>query len=157
MYRRCTPGPEVFLVHPGGPFFVNKDLGNWTIPKGVIEPGENELDAARREFREETGLESAGPYLRLGQIRQRSGKQVVCWAFEAADNLAPHPSVQSITFNLEWPPNSGTIREFPEVDRGAFFSIPDAHAKLIPAQVPFLDRLVAALGTSTTTTDSSGS
>lgn len=155
MFRRGARGPEVFLGHPGGPFFLNKDLGHWTIPKGVIEPGENELDAARREFREETGLESAGPYLRLGQIRQRSGKQVVCWAFEAPDHIAETPCVRSITFSLEWPPNSGTIREFPEVDRGAFFSIPDAHAKLIPAQVPFLDRLVAALGSSTTT-DSSG-
>jgi predicted NUDIX family NTP pyrophosphohydrolase len=134
---------EVFLVHPGGPFWKKKDLGSWSIPKGEHEPGENALDVARREFQEETGFPlSQGNMIPLGEIKQPSGKTITAWAVEgecAAD------SIKSNVFSMEWPPNSGSMQEFPEVDRAEWFSIPRARAKILPGQSGFLDRLADQL------------
>jgi predicted NUDIX family NTP pyrophosphohydrolase len=140
MFRQRADQLEVFLVHPGGPYFRNKDDGAWTIPKGQIENDEDPLDAARREFVEETGLTPEGPYLPLVSVRQKGGKTVMGWAFrgDAADPVTIHPN----TFMLEWPPRSGRMREFPEIDFAAFFTVEEARRKLNPAQVAFLDELV---------------
>jgi predicted NUDIX family NTP pyrophosphohydrolase len=140
MFRERAGVLEVFLVHPGGPYFRNKDEGAWTIPKGQIEEGEEPLDAARREFREETGLSSDGPYLPLAAVKQKSGKTVMGWAFrgDAVDPVTIRPN----TFRLEWPPRSGRMREFPEIDFAGFFTVDEARRKLNPAQVAFLDQLI---------------
>jgi predicted NUDIX family NTP pyrophosphohydrolase len=142
MFREEANGLEVFLVHPGGPFFRNKDDGAWTIPKGLIEEGEQPLDAAIREFHEETSLSSAPPYIPLTPVRQKSGKIVMAWAFRGdADPYA----VKANTFTIEWPPGSGQMREYPEIDYAAFFTVPVARRKLNPAQVSFLDELERSL------------
>ena len=145
MFRQRGNALEVFLVHPGGPYFKNKDEGAWTIPKGQIEAGEEPLDAACREFVEETGLSSQGPYLPLTSVRQKGGKTVMGWAFRGD---VPDPiTIRPNRFTLEWPPRSGRMREFPEVDFAAFFTIDEARRKLNPAQVAFveeLEQLVAA-------------
>jgi len=143
MYRVRDGQLQVFLAHPGGPFFAKKDEGHWTIPKGEIESGEDLLAAAIREFKEETGIEPRGDFLELGQIEQNGGKIVHAWAFPGdGDESQP---LQSNTFELEWPPGSGKIQSFPEIDRVEFFSIPQAGKRLKGAQHPFLDRLQAAL------------
>lgn len=143
MFRR-TDGLEVLLVHPGGPFFANRDAGSWTIPKGEVDGDEEPLVAARREFVEETGLEVPGDgFISLGSVRQKGGKEVLAWAFEG--NCDPE-TIRSNTFELEWPPRSGRRREFPEIDRAAFFAPDEAKAKLNPAQVAFLERLRNAGG-----------
>ena len=136
------PDPlEVLLVHPGGPFWAKKDLGAWSIPKGEHDDGEDGLDAALREFREETGAElEAGELTDLGSIKQRGGKVVQAWA---AEGDLDADSVRSNTFTMEWPPRSGTMREFPEVDRAAWFSLEEARERINPAQAEFLDRLSA--------------
>ena len=132
---------EVLLVHPGGPFWAKKDLGAWSIPKGEHDDGEDGLDAALREFREETGAElEAGELTDLGSIKQRGGKVVQAWAAEGDLDAA---AVRSNTFTMEWPPRSGTMREFPEVDRAAWFSLEEARERINPAQAEFLDRLSA--------------
>jgi predicted NUDIX family NTP pyrophosphohydrolase len=141
MYRDDGDGLLVFLVHPGGPFFRTKDAGVWTIPKGLPEPDEPLLDAAVREFREETGLEPAGPYQALGTIQQRGGKVVHAWAFRGA--WQPDDAIRSNTFELEWPPRSGRRRSFPEVDRAELLGLSEARAKINPAQVVLIDRLEA--------------
>lgn len=141
MYRVREGRLEVFIGHPGGPLFARKDDGHWTIPKGQIDDGEEPLQAAIREFQEETGLTSAGPYQELGTIRQRSGKIVYGWAFRGDhDDTQP---IKSNLFSLEWPPHSGKFRNFPEMDRAQFFSTADARRKLKDAQVAFVDRLEA--------------
>ena len=142
MYRILTRGPEVLLVHPGGPFFAAKDDGAWTIPKGEIELNEDPLVCAKRELTEETGIvATAGSFLALGSIKQAGGKLVHAWAFKGDwDGV-----LRSNTFELEWPPRSGRTKMFPEVDRAAFFSIAQARTKLNAAQVVLLDRLLAAL------------
>jgi predicted NUDIX family NTP pyrophosphohydrolase len=144
LYRSQAGQLEVLLAHPGGPFHAKKDLGAWSIPKGEIEAGEELLDVARREFREETGHPSpAHDALPLGAVRQRGGKLVHAWALEGdLDPAAAH----SNTFTLEWPPGSGRLEAFPEIDRVAWFDLDEARARLKDAQVPFLDRLVGALG-----------
>ena len=143
MYRMREGQLEVFLAHPGGPLFNNKDEGHWSIPKGEIESDEELLTAAMREFEEETGLEPHGDFIELGAIRQKGGKIVYAWAFPGDwDEARP---LQSNTFELEWPPRSGKIQRFPEIDRVGFFSIPRARQKLKEAQQPFLDRLEAKL------------
>jgi len=139
LYRLTSGAPEVLLVHPGGPFWARKDEGAWSIPKGETGDGEDPVDAARREFAEETGstlpLESL---VALGEIRQKSGKRVSAWAAEG--DLDPD-TVRSNTFEMEWPPRSGRTREFPEVDRAAWFGLAEARRRLIPAQAEFVDRL----------------
>ena len=134
---------EVLLAHPGGPFHAKKDLGAWTIPKGEVEPGEELLEVARREFLEETGHPAPDDgAIGLGTIRQRGGKLVHAWALPG--DLDP-AMARSNTFSLEWPPGSGRLEAFPEIDRVAWFDLPEAQLHLKEAQVPFLDRLVDAL------------
>lgn len=140
MFRRSGGILEVFLVHPGGPFWMKKDAGAWSIPKGEIQDGEEPLAAAAREFQEETGLVAEGPYTPLTPIRQRGGKMVEAWAF-AGDGDAR--SVKSTTFSLEWPPGSGRRQDFPEVDRAGWFSLEEARRKILPGQAALLDELGA--------------
>lgn len=138
LYRRAAQGLEVFLVHPGGPFWAKKDL--WSIPKGEYAPGEEPLAAARREFQEETGMAAEGQLLPLGDIRQPSGKLVTAWAVEGDFDPA---FLVSNTCRIEWPPRSGRRIEIPEADRGAWFSLPAARAKIFRGQEELLDRLAA--------------
>ena len=133
---------EVLLAHPGGPFWARRDAGAWTLPKGEIDAGEDPLAAARREFREETGADAAGTALPLAPLRQKSGKTIVAWAVEG--DLDPASLVSNL-FSMEWPPGSGKLAEFPEVDRVEWFGIDAARAKIHPGQAPFLDELVARL------------
>jgi len=138
MYRKSGNGIEVFLVHPGGPFWARKDDGAWSIPKGIIAEGEDRLEAAKREFVEETSITPSEPFICLGEVRQKSGKRVYAWAFER--NGDP-PQIRSNTFTIEWPPRSGRITEFPEIDQGEFFPLPEAHRKINQDQAELLDRL----------------
>ena len=135
---------EVFLVHPGGPLWAKKDAGTWTIPKGEFEDDEDPLAAARREFVEETGFSPEGEFHDMKEIRQAGGKRVRAWAVEGDYDAA---NLSSNTFSMEWPPRSGKIREFPEVDRGCWFSIADAVEKMNPAQAAWLVELVDWLAT----------
>ena len=128
----------MLLVHPGGPFWRNKDLGTWTIPKGEIAEGETPLEAARREFQEETGLPPGEPLIPLGEIRQAGGKFVTAWAFEG-DGIPSE--LFSNTFEMEWPPRSGRRQQFPEIDRAGWFALPVARVKILEGQRPLLDRL----------------
>ena len=138
MYRKRGGRLEVLLVHPGGPFWAKKDQGAWFIPKGELAPGEDAFSAAQREFEEETGVKPAGPFLPLGHVKHKSGKTVLAWAFEGDCDPA---RLKSNTFTLEWPPHSGKKQEFPEVDRGEFFTIEAAREKILPAEFEFLIRL----------------
>lgn len=146
LYRQGGEGPEFLLVHPGGPYWAKRDAGAWTIPKGEIEPDEETRACALRELREELGpapelaLEQLTP---LGEIKQKSGKTVTAWAAEGEFDPA---ALDSITFPLEWPPRSGRQQEFPEVDRAEWFDAARAREKILPAQVPFIDRLLEHLG-----------
>lgn len=142
LYRKRGGRVEVLLVHPGGPFWQNKDDGAWSIPKGEIESGEDALEAAQREFAEETGHAAHGPFLPLGEVRTRGGKLIVAWGAEG--DLDP-AAIVSNTFTVEWPPHSGRLTEFPEVDRAAFFERGDAQRKIHAAQSALVDRLFAAL------------
>jgi len=138
MVRMCDGIPEVLLVHPGGPFFAKKDHGAWTIPKGLVDPGEDTLAAACREFREETGFAAdAARFVPLGTIRQKGGKTVHGWAF--AGDCDP-TAIESNTFEIEWPPRSGRRQRFPEADRAGFFAREGALAKILEAQRPFVER-----------------
>jgi predicted NUDIX family NTP pyrophosphohydrolase len=134
---------EVLLVHPGGPFWAKKDDGAWSIAKGEYAEGEDPLEVARREFREETGFVASPDLLDLGQVKQPGGKLVRVWAERGDHDPA---TLTSNSFRLEWPPRSGTEREFPEVDRAAWFTLEEARRKLIRGQLPFLDRLASVLG-----------
>ena len=138
MYRRNGGTLEVLLVHPGGPFWAKKDLGAWSVPKGECDPGEDELQAARREVNEETGLTPDGPFAALQSVKQPSGKLVVAWAVEFDCNPA---NITSNTFSMEWPPRSGKRAEFPEVDRAAWFRLEEARSRIQPGQRPLLDQL----------------
>ncbi len=140
LYRKCESELQVFLAHPGGPFWAKKDLGAWTIPKGEIGEGEEPLAAAKREFGEEIGLPLEGNFVALAPIRQRSGKIVLAWAVEGDCDAA---KIRSIPFSMEWPPKSGKLAEFPEVDRAGWFSIAEAKEKILAAQVPLLQELQA--------------
>lgn len=142
LYRRPAMAPtalEVLLVHPGGPFWARKDQGSWTIPKGEPEEGEALLDAARREFAEETGGRVDGEAWPLSSIQQPGGKTVHAWAIEGEFDPA---RLRSNLFTLEWPRGSGRVREFPEVDRAQWFTLAAARTHILPAQQPLLDRLV---------------
>jgi len=130
---------EVLLGHPGGPYFAGKDADHWTVLKGEVDAGEDLLAVARREFEEETGHRPPeGPTIELGEIRQKSGKRVLAWSVEG--DLDTETAVSN-SFEMEWPPRSGRIRQFPEIDRVAWFGVDDARQKIKAAQVPFLDRL----------------
>jgi predicted NUDIX family NTP pyrophosphohydrolase len=144
LFRRTAGGLEVLLAHPGGPYYGRKDAGVWTVPKGELEGDEEPLAAAVREFTEEMGsAPPAGDPVALGEARQAGGKVNVVWAVEG-DFDAEH--IRSNTFKMPWPPRSGQVQSFPEIDRAAWFGIDEARTKLRSGQLPFLDRLVDALG-----------
>jgi predicted NUDIX family NTP pyrophosphohydrolase len=138
LYRKRLGLVEVFLVHPGGPYWARKDDGTWSIPKGEYHPGEQPLQAAQREFQEETGVALDGPFLALAPVRLPSGKIVSAWACEG--DLDP-AQLRSNTFSIEWPPRSGVMQSFPEVDRGAWYSLQQAGVKLSPGQRPLLQAI----------------
>ena len=138
MVRQCDGTWEVLLAHPGGPFFKNKDQGAWSIPKGIVEAGEDRLDTARREFEEETGIVPKGPFIALTPIQQRGGKIVHGWAFQGDCDPA---AIVSNTFKLEWPPRSGQFQEFPEIDRAEFFDAETAKHKINVAQAALIEEL----------------
>jgi len=142
LYRDSAGKLQVLLVHPGGPYWARKDIGAWSIPKGEIEPGEEALAAARREFEEETGGVVSGEFLRLHPVRLRSGKVIQAWAVRA--DFDPS-QLRSNLFSMEWPPKSGQQREFPEADRAGWFDIDEARFKIHPGQAPLLDELLALL------------
>jgi predicted NUDIX family NTP pyrophosphohydrolase len=141
LFQKGKDGLEVFLAHPGGPYFSKKDKGWWTIPKGEPLPGEDLLDCAKREFKEEIGFAPEGEFILLGEIRQKAGKIVHCWAVES--NLPSGWSIQCNTFSVQWPPGSGKMSTFPEIDQARFFDIEEAQQYIMKAQKPFLDRLTA--------------
>ena len=145
MFRRRNDQVEFLLAHPGGPFHVHKDDGAWTIPKGEAAPGEDLLTRAQIEFEEEVGFrpKTVRNYIELGSIIQKGGKTVHAWAFEG--DLPESFEPKSNLFEMEWPPRSGKLKEFPEIDRAEFFTEEIARQKLKPAQIPFLDRLRATL------------
>jgi predicted NUDIX family NTP pyrophosphohydrolase len=138
MYRGAAQSLEVLLVHPGGPFWRNKDDGAWSIPKGEIDAGEDPEEVARREFMEELGTAPAGPLRPLGEIRQGGGKRVHSFALHGDLDVS---TVASNTFEMEWPPKSGRTQIFPEVDRAEWFALPVARMKILEGQLPLLDRL----------------
>lgn len=142
MFRRAPGGLEVLLAHPGGPFWASKDLGAWSIPKGEIKDGEEPLAAAQREFLEETGFACAPPFIDLGEVKQSGGKRVRAWAFEGDCDPA---LLVSNEFEMEWPPKSGHLRRFPEVDRAAWFGIDEARRRIGQGQQPLLAQLGARL------------
>ena len=142
LYRRRPSGIEVLLAHPGGPLWARKDFGAWTLPKGQFTDAELPLDAARREFQEEMGSAPQGEFVALGTVKQPSGKIIHAWAAEADFDVT---TVKSNLFQMEWPPKSGRMSEFPEVDRAGWFSIEEARLKILKGQAPFLDRLLALL------------
>ncbi len=142
MFRRLPSGMEVLLAHPGGPYWSDRDEGAWSIPKGGLDRGETPLEAAIREFREETGFDSTEPYLTLGSVVQRTGKIVHAWAFEG--DCDPASACSNVT-STEWPPRSGRMIEIPEIDRVGFFSLDAARTAINRGQVLLLDRLVEEL------------
>lgn len=143
VYRRRGANIEVLLVHPGGPYWRSKDLGAWTIPKGEVDAGEDLLAAARREFLEETGFALPGEPFALAPVRQRSGKLVHAWALEGDLDAA---AIVSNTFEMQWPPRSGALQAFPEVDRAAWFDLEEAARRILPAQQPLLLELAGRVG-----------
>ena len=143
MYRFREGSPEVFLVHPGGPFWTKKDTGAWSIPKGeFIMDTEDALEAAKREFKEETGFQVEGSFISLETLKQSSGKRVHAWAIEGDCDAS---NIKSNTFSMEWPPRSGKQQEFPEIDRAEWFNLESARRKLLKGQVAFIDRLMEKL------------
>lgn len=144
LHRPGPSGPQVLLAHMGGPYWAGKDAGAWSIPKGEYAPGEDPFAAACREFAEEVGAAPLiGEVRPLGEVRQRGGKIVTAWAVAADFDAA---AITSNTFELEWPPRSGQVRQFPEIDRAQWFDVETARLKIIPAQAAFLDRLLGLLG-----------
>jgi predicted NUDIX family NTP pyrophosphohydrolase len=142
MYREVADSVEVFLVHPGGPFWAKKDDGAWSIPKGELDEEEDALEAAKREFQEETGFEVNGGFEALEPVKQAGGKIIYAWAIEGdVDSSA----MRSNNFSMEWPPGSKKIREFPEVDRGGWFALATARQKILTGQSPLLDELLRKL------------
>jgi len=139
LYRFINSSPEVLLVHPGGPFWVNKDLGAWSVPKGEFDQDEEPLTAAIREVKEELGIDVSGDFIELMPAKQKSGKIIYTWG--VAHNFNPEDIISN-TFELEWPPKSGKTIVIPEVDRASWFNIEDAKRKIIPAQIPIIDDLL---------------
>ena len=144
MFRRCGGGIELLLIHPGGPFWTNKDLGAWSIPKGEYDDSEEALAAARREFSEETGWASTPPFISLGSIKQRGGKIVTAWAFEGDCDPA---TLVSNTFEMPWPRHSTRMQTFPEADRAAWFDAAEARRRILASQSGFIDELERQLTT----------
>jgi len=142
MFRGSAETVEVLLVHPGGPFWKNKDLAAWSIPKGEYPETEPAFAAAQREFEEETGIRPEGEFIPLGELRQPGGKRVTAWAFESDCDSA---SVRSNRFSMEWPKGSGRMQEFPEIDRAGWFPVELARQKILKGQLAFLDRLAGYL------------
>jgi predicted NUDIX family NTP pyrophosphohydrolase len=143
LYRLSENKPEIFLVHPGGPFWAKKEKGAWSIPKGEYAEGEDPLQAARREFTEETGFEVNGDFIPLTPIKMKSGKLVSAWAVEGDADAS---KVKSNLFDLEWPPRSGQMQRFPEVDKGGWFDEEKAREFMIPAQLGFFGELLMRIG-----------
>ena len=137
VYRMRDEGVEAFLVHPGGPFWAKKDAGAWSIPKGEVET-EPPLEAAMREFEEETGLKISGDFIELKPVKQKGGKMVYAWAVEADFDAA---DIQSNTFELEWPPKSGVMKQYPEVDRAEWFDLETARTKILASQAELIEQL----------------
>ncbi|MEW5683910.1 MAG: NUDIX domain-containing protein [Pseudomonadota bacterium] len=146
VYRRTTSGLSFLLGHPGGPLWARKDVGAWMIPKGLIDPGEPALDAARREFREETGLEPPLGGQPLAALKQAGGKTVLCWAVEADLEVS---GFSPGLFEMEWPPRSGRKAQFPEIDRLAYFEAEEALRKILPSQAPLIHETLSLIGTAT--------
>jgi predicted NUDIX family NTP pyrophosphohydrolase len=142
LYRLKNLTPEFFLVHPGGPFWAKKDAGSWSIPKGEFDADENALAAAKREFREETGIEIAGKFIKLTPVKQKSGKLVFTWAVQGDLDSS---RIRSNLFEIEWPPKSGKKKQFPEIDKGDWFSVQEAKEKILPAQVALIEELLTVL------------
>lgn len=143
LYRRTGANPELFLVHPGGPFWAKKDAGAWSIPKGLIEGDESPLAAAKREFKEETGTLPHGTFIELGRFKQPSSKLIFAWAVEGDFHS---PNLKCNSFSMEWPPKSGRTQEFPEVDRAAWFKPSEAVRKIAKGQLPIIQELFHRLG-----------
>ena len=143
VHRRGARGIEFLLVHPGGPFWAKKDEGAWSVPKGEYEEEQDPLQVARRELEEETGMRPEGPFVPLGSVKQRGGKVVTAWGVEG--DFDPR-ELRSNTFTMEWPPRSGRMREFSEVDRAAWVTLEEARVKLNPAQIPLLEALARKIG-----------
>jgi len=139
LFRRTSAWLQVMLVHPGGPYWENKDEGVWSIPKGLFEEDEGPLEAARREFAEETGFDAEGEFIALGELVQPSKKVIHAWALESDLDTT---KIRSNTFTLEWPPNSGCFEDYPEIDRGQWFDIDEARKKITRGQLAFIDRLI---------------
>jgi predicted NUDIX family NTP pyrophosphohydrolase len=135
---RKKPFKEVFLVHPGGPFWKNKDAGAWSIPKGEIDMDEDPLAAAQREFEEETGIKMEGAFIQLTPVRQKAGKIIEAWMVETDLDAG---KIISNEFTMEWPPRSGLMKSFPEVDKASWFSLDEARLKINPGQLPFIDEV----------------
>lgn len=142
LFKKTDEGLRVLLVHPGGPFWVRKDEGAWSIPKGWVEENEKLLAAAKREFKEETGVEAEGEFIALGSLKQPSGKVVHAWAVEQDLDVT---KMVSNTFELEWPIKSGAIKKFPEIDQGQWFDVVEAKIKIQKGQAGFVDELIARL------------
>jgi predicted NUDIX family NTP pyrophosphohydrolase len=142
LYKITNSGLALFLVHPGGPFFNNKDAGSWGIPKGEITEGEDALEAAIREFKEETGFVVTGEYIPLDPVKLKSGKIVYCWALTA--DVDPDKLISN-TFEIQWPPSSGKMQSYPEVDQGRWFTVDEAQVKINPAQFSFVKQLQGLL------------
>jgi len=138
LFRETSGVLEVLLVHPGGPYWAGKDAGAWSIPKGEFEKDEAPLNAARREFEEETGMSVTGDFVALQPVQTPSGKEIHAWALRA--DLDP-ARLRSNTFSLEWPPKSGQLRDFPEVDRAQWFTLEEARSKILKGQAPLLEQL----------------
>lgn len=142
LYRKIKKEVEVFLVHPGGPFWKNKDAGSWSIPKGEFTEGEDPLDAAKREFKEETGITCEGKFVELSPVKLKSGKMIFAWALEK--EIDPG-LVKSNYFEIEWPPKSGKKSSFPEIDKGSWFSAGEAKQKINEAQCSLIDELLSKI------------
>lgn len=143
LFKKNRAGLEFFLVHPGGPFFARRDNGAWTVPKGEIMQGEEPLEAALREFEEETGKRVSGKFIPLEPVVQKGGKRMYCWAVRTSIDAG---TIKSNVFRMQWPPRSGVVVEYPEIDKGNWFPMEEAVRKINERQVPFLEQ-VAELGT----------
>jgi predicted NUDIX family NTP pyrophosphohydrolase len=145
IYRQSDDDVRVLLVHPGGPFWAKKDDGAWSIPKGLVEANEDELVAAQRETEEELGVTVDGPFMRLGDYKQPGGKIVIAWSVAAHAEIDV-TTIKSNSFTMEWPPRSGSMQEFPEIDRAGWFTLPEAEVKILVGQRPMLSDLAGQLG-----------